>query len=901
MDNGSLRRRLRTRGTSRTLLVALLCTALAAVTLGTAAAAEKTDVLHATLANGLRVILVRNTVAPVVTTAVNYLAGADETPDGFPGMAHAQEHMMFRGNPGLSADQLADIGSLMGGRFNADTRQTVTQYFFTVPSADLDIALHVEAIRMRGVDDEQAAWSQERGAIEQEVAQDLSNPRYLLFTRLQAALFAGTPYAHDALGTRASFDRTTGAMLHAFYSKWYAPNNAVLVVAGDIDLQATLDEVRRLFGEIPSKKLPPRRAVNLRPIAAQPLGFASDLPYGLEVIALRMPGIDSPDYPAVEVLADVLSNPRGDLYGLVPQGKALFAEFALDPLPKAGLGYAVTAFPAGGDAQALERQTRAILAAIARNGVPPELVAAAKLQERREAEFEKNSIQGLATVWSEAVAVDGLASPDEDLARIERVTVADVDRVARRYLALDHAVTGVLTPQGAGKPVASASFGGQENISLGEARPTPLPRWAETALNRLAVPPSAVHPTVTTLANGITLVVQPESVSDTISLYGHVRVVPELEVPDAQEGLSQVLDQLFSYGTERLDRVAFQRALDEIGADEQAGPDFAVEVLAENFDRAVALLADNELHPAFPEKALEVVRKQVAQTVAGQLESADYLAGRAIRKGLFPKGDPMLREALPRTVDGLTLQQVRDYYERTFRPDLTTIVVIGNVTPAQARAVVERHFGSWAASGAKPNTLLPPVPANPPSATAIPDPSRVQDNVALAETVGLTRANPDYYALQLGNNVLGGALYSTRLSRDLRMKDGLVYSVDSYFDITRSRGLYVVQYACDPANVSRVHDVVVRELDAMRQGPVTAEELHRAKAFLIHQISLSEASLQSIAQGILRRSELDLPLDEPTVAARRYLALGAAEVQAAFAKWVRPDGMVQVSQGPVPR
>jgi zinc protease len=152
--------------------------------------------LRATLANGLRIVIVRNTLAPVVATAVNYLAGSDEAPPGFPGTAHAQEHMMFRGSPGLSADQLADIGSVMGGDFNANTRESLTQYLFTVPAEDLDVALHVEAARMRDVLDSAADWSQERGAIEQEVAQDLSNPAYVLYSKVRAAIFAGTPYAY---------------------------------------------------------------------------------------------------------------------------------------------------------------------------------------------------------------------------------------------------------------------------------------------------------------------------------------------------------------------------------------------------------------------------------------------------------------------------------------------------------------------------------------------------------------------------------------------------------------------------------------------------------------------------------------------------------------------------------
>ena len=118
---------------------------------GAAPTPSEQNVLRATLPNGLRVIIVRNRLAPVVATAVNYLSGSDETPAGFPGTAHALEHMMFRGSPGLTADQLANIGSVMGGNFNANTREALTQYLFTVPSEDLDVALHIEATRMQGL------------------------------------------------------------------------------------------------------------------------------------------------------------------------------------------------------------------------------------------------------------------------------------------------------------------------------------------------------------------------------------------------------------------------------------------------------------------------------------------------------------------------------------------------------------------------------------------------------------------------------------------------------------------------------------------------------------------------------------------------------------------------------
>ncbi|HUZ47011.1 MAG TPA: pitrilysin family protein [Terriglobia bacterium] len=889
------------RSTKEALLPVLL---VLAVLLGVgskrAKAAEDSSVLRATLKNGMKVVIVRNPLAPVVTTVINYRVGSNEAPEGFPGMAHAQEHMMFRGSPGLSAGQLANIAAAMGGQFDADTQQTVTQYFFTVPAADMDVALHIEAMRMRGVLDSEKLWDQERGAIEQEVAQDLSNPEYVFYTKLLAAMFRGTPYAHDALGTRPSFNKTTGTMLHKFYETWYAPNNAILVVVGNINPKQALGEIEKLFSEIPSRRLPQKAPVSLEPVKAETLNLSTDLPYGLAVLSFRMPGSDSPDFAASEVLSDVLSSQRGSLYALVPEGKALYAGFALDSLPGAGLGYAMGAFPKGDDGKKLLDEIQNVLALDVKNGVPPDLVAAAKRHELASAEFQKNSVSGLAMAWSTALAVEGRQSPEDDVRAIQKVTVADVDRVARKYLHKANTIAAVLTPEASGKPISSKSYGGQESFAPKHVGKVELPAWAERALKQLSVPKATVHPTVMMLPNGIKLIVQPENISDTVSVYGHIKNNSDLEVPKGQEGVSGELDNLFSYGTTTLNRIAFQKALDDIGANESAGTDFSLQVLSGRLDQGIELLADNELHAALPERAFKITQRQLAATVAGQLQSPDYLTSRALHSALFPKNDPTLRQATPETVNALTLPDVKDYYHLVFRPDLTTIVVIGKISSEQAKAVIEKYFGGWNAAGPKPATLLPPVPINQPSVTAVPDKSRVQVSATLAETLGLNRFNPDYYALDLGNHVLGGGFYATRLYHDLRENAGLVYYVSSSFNIGKTRGLYEVNYACDPPNVSKARAIVIRDLKEMQTTPVTAAELQQAKAMLLREIPLGESSVGSIASGLIYRATIGLPLDEPIVAARRYIKLNARQVEKAFAKWIRPNDLVQVTEGPAP-
>ena len=880
------------------LILAALFGNVAAV----ARAATESEVTRATLKNGLRVVIVRNALAPVVTTEINYLVGSNETPTGFPGMAHALEHMMFRGSPGLSAAQLSNLIAAMGGNFNADTQQVVTQYFFTVPASDLETALHIEAVRMREVLATDNLWRQERGAIEQEVAQDYSNPQYLFYARLLAQMFAGTPYGHDALGTRPSFQKTTGAMLKDFHRKWYAPNNAVLVIVGDVDPTAALATVKQLFESIPARQLPGRPKIALRPVKAANIEVDSDLPYGLAAVAYRLPGYADPDFAAGIVLADALDSQRGDLFGLVAEGKALSGGFDASALPLAGFGYARAAFPRGQDSAALVSQMKQIIAGYVEKGISADLVEATKRREVAEAEFRRNSISGLAAEWSQALAVEGRGSVDDDIEAIKKVTVADVNRVAKKYLINNNAIVVVMTPRESGEAVASQSpRSGGESFAPAQTKVVPLPTWAKKALSPLAVPTSTVNPIDTVLPNGLRLIIQPETISETVSVFGRVKNRAELQVPPGKEGTDQILSDLFSYGSTTLDRIAFQEALDKIGAKVHAGTSFSLEVLPGDFARGVELLADNLLRPALPEAAFKAVQQRTRQSVAGQLQSPVYRSSRAFLKAIYPEKDPTLREATPESVVSITLSDVRDYHEKVFRPDLTTIVVIGKVTPEQARAVIEKYFGQWKAIGAKPETDLPPVPRNKASATVVPDRSRVQDEVSLGQTFELKRQDDDYYALQLGLQVLSGGFYASRLYQDLREKSGLVYSIDAQLQSGKTRSVFAVSYACDPPNVAKARALVERNLRIMQTNPVTDAELVQAKVLLLRNIPLSESSIHGIAGGLLDRSVRDLALDEPISAAKRYSAFTAADVQAAFAKWLRLEDLAQIVLGPEPK
>jgi zinc protease len=196
---------------------------------------------------------------------------------------------------------------------------------------------------------------------------------------------------------------------------------------------------------------------------------------------------------------------------------------------------------------------------------------------------------------------------------------------------------------------------------------------------------------------------------------------------------------------------------------------------------------------------------------------------------------------------------------------------------------------------------LPAVPANRPSSVNVADQEAVQDTVTLAEQLPLNRFDPDYYPLQLGNHVLGGGFYATRLYHDLRQVSGYVYFVDVSLGASETRASYSVKYGCNPENVSKARALIQRDLDQMRTADVSTAELHQAKALLLRQIPLSESSEDAVAEGMLGRAQIGLPLDEPIRAAKRYFELNADEVKSAFSRHINPSDLVQVVRGPAPQ
>jgi zinc protease len=865
--------------------------------------AQDLAVTRATLQNGLRIIVVRYPLAPVAMAMLNYQAGANE--QDFAGQAHALEHMMFRGSKTVTQSQLADIAELLGGYWDADTQSEVTQYYFMAPSQYLDVLLRMEASRAKDLNLDQKDWAIERGAIKNEVTQDYSDPVGHLFQMVDLSMFAGTPYGNDGLGTLNSFDHQINTpQLRAYYNTWYRPNNAIYVIVGDVDGPSTVKQVAKYFGSLPSAPLPARRPVYLSPLKSQTIRLDSDQPYTVATLAYRFPGYRSKDYAAGQILEAALSSQRADFFGLQAQGKALQASFTdFDTHPLAGSAAAFIIVPVTTKAADAVAMVRAVLDNYRKNGVPAALVEAEKRRAIAQAQYNSNSIEDLTFQWSTAVAVEGLSSPNDLLAATRNVTVADVNRVLRTYTDPKHEIIGIAAPKTGGADDTANSGGGGQGGN--ENKPTllhhdPLPAWAIAAFKNITVPAVTVTPVDTTLANGLRLIVVPEHVSHTVVVTGSVHSRESMQAPAGQDGIADVTSGILPYGTTTYTRIALREELDKIAAEITAGTSFSLTALSHDFDRGVQLLADEELHPSFPAPAFGALKTVQVGAAQGIVTSPQHKSDVAMNKALFPANDPEQRFATPVTVGSLTLDDAKAYYTSVYRPDMTTVVVVGDVDPNHVKDVFQQYFGGWTSTGAKPAVDLPAVPNNTAADVVVPDPQRIQSVARIAQVTAFKRTDPDYPAFAVANESFGAG-GSSILFHDVRDVHGLVYGVSSAARFGDNRSTFTIEYSSDPTKINKAQSLIMTDLHELATNGLQADELARGKASLVSEIPMRVASFNGIARQLIAYSEWGLPLNQATIDAQKEIAVGNDQIKAVIQKWIRENDFVRVILGPAPK
>ncbi|MHB8178294.1 MAG: M16 family metallopeptidase [Vulcanimicrobiaceae bacterium] len=861
-------------------------------------ASFSSDVYSTHLANGLQVVVIQDRSTPVVETQMWYRFGSlDETP-GKTGLAHGLEHMMFRGTHNVSAGGLDDIVARLGAQMNGSTSYDYTNFYFMMPADKLNIALYLEADRMQNLALRARDWAVEHKAVLDEIEGDQSSPFFNLLARVRAAAFPNQPNGRTPLGHKADVEHATVADLRRYYDEWYAPNNATLVVAGDVNHQTVFADAAHFFGAIPARKTPHHYDANPKASAGAVVEAQFPYPFDIVDLAYAVPGDTQPGEPAIATLATLIQNERSPFYrALVQSNIALSVQTNEDTQLKGGLLDVFLVLNPGHTSAQAQCVFQATMNRVLRTGYAPSLVRAAKRVTLAQRLFAEDSIDGYATLAGYTYGVVGERMRDEQN-RIRALTSSDLLAATRAYLATP-TVVGHLRPtdtppkQSSNADTTTASDNFSKRVPNG---PIIMPSWIRTAIDTPTTVSSTLHPVSFTLPNGLRVIVERKTDHPTFVVSGTIGWSPAFE-PKGLTGIESLANSVADYGSQHYPFAKRRQAIDDLGAEVADGQSFGARGVVSDFVPILRIMADGLVYPSFAQPWFGIERAQLANSLNAQSRISGVVMKRAYLHLLLAPGDPALRQATPASVRRITHADLLAYTKRYWRPDLTTLVVVGDLSVAQVRSAMYAAFGSWQNHGPKPNTRLPALPPAAPGHAWV-GTSANQVSVQLGQPA-IGRENPDYEALRVLNQILGASgNFESRLWQGLRQKRGLVYSVGSQLAASRHRGDFSVDFSASPNHVVAAVALIRKEIRRLQREPVTANELADAKSRITGSALLQEASSGGQAGQLLGLAIEGEPLNSMRTLRARLAAVTAADVQRVAKKYLHPSRMIQIYGGP---
>jgi zinc protease len=876
------------------------------------------------LGNGLEVILRRESRLPVVAVNLWYHVGPANEEAGRTGFAHLFEHMMFEGSAHVAEGQADRLLEAAGTSENASTNFDYTNYIVPdIPANQLELALWLQSDRMGFLLDrlDQASLSNQQAVVRNERRESYDDAPYgvadeELFKRLFPA---GHPYHANIIGSHADIQAAELDDVRAFFRQYYVPNNASLVIVGDIDVDRTKELVAKYFGTIPRGADVPRRVIPAPPITQEQRVSLTD---AVELPRLTMgwltPAIFEPgDYDAT-VTSRVLNGTRASRLSRRLEHDLRIAQSVstnVDSMADNSV-FSITATAKPGHTLAeLETAIEAELTDLARHGPTRAEVEAAKTA------VIARSVRGLENLGGFGGFADQLnffnhyqGSPDgieEDLHRTAAVTAERVRRFADRYLGSGSRVVIEVTP-GARTPVddppAPPEPEGSDDAGAGpEESPASTEPW-RAAVPQAGPAPAAPAPPVQqfTLDNGLAVWLVESHRLPTVSASLVSRLGSAGDPPD-RPGLTGLATDALDGGTTQRDALGLSRELEAAGATlgDDTGKDgtwLTATSLTGHAGAALAILADVARNPTFPADEVDRVRDAAVVSLRQDRDDAATIADTVTLREVYGAGHPYAHVA-DGTEEGLRAATVADLHRahaRAFTPTNTALLLSGDLTAADARRLAEDAFGTWSEdsspSGAPTASPRPDPPAGSPDRVLLVDePGASQTNLVLAAP-GLARSDPDFELALVTNQVFGGG-FSSRLNDNLRETHGYTYGAYSEVDGLRGVGLISIDMAVQGPSTADAVREALHEAEDLAASGVSAEELTRATQSLAGSARTLFGTNNSTLSATRTLYLNDLPVDYFQTRPARLARITADDVAGTARRRFAPDAFTVVAVG----
>jgi predicted Zn-dependent peptidase len=863
------------------------------------------------LDNGLTVVVHEDRKAPVVAVSVWYNVGSKDEPKGKTGFAHLFEHLMFNGSENLEGDTFKWLQQIGATDYNGTTSFDRTNYFQTVPRAALEKALFMESDRMGYLLGAvtQEKLDNQRGVVQNEKRQGDNRPGGLVQYELFGNLFpAGHPYHHTPIGSMADLDAASLADVQQWFRENYGPNNAVIVLAGDINTREARPLVEKYFGKIS------RGPVNTPAAAVLPLASGKTI-----VMKDRVPTVILSRSWAVPGLLD-RQTAALDLGGSVLGG------LASSRLDNALVRNEKLAVSVSASNQAFQRVGLFTLQAVVRPGVDPaqvekrldELMADFIAKGPTRAELNRAAmtevagrIRGLEQVGGFGGKAVALAEGQlyannsnfyrELLTQYASVTPAQVQASFRQWLT--RAPLRIRLEPGE-RPAYQEAQGAAKTAA---AAPAALPPATKREIPQVGQFAALDFPTIerVTLSNGIRV------------NYARRTAVPVTQMALAfdagqaaeaanQRGLAGMTLGLLEEGAGGLTSQQIAERQEELGAEIGTGSSLdrstvTLSALSANLAGSLDLLEKVVEQPAFAQPELERVRAQALTSIAQQKSDPNGIASRIVPSLIWGANHPYatIGAGDDAAVKGFTRNDVVGFQQRWLRPDNVEIFVVSNLPLAQLTTQLERRFGTWAvpatAKGAKAFAAPPARPASP-TIYLVNVPNAPQSIVVAAQVTPIDPRG-DVIASQAGSEVLGGNFLS-RINSDLRETKGWSYGVGGGFGLNRHGVPYTINAPVQADRTGDSINALTQQItDLLGAKGVTDEELGRLVSNNVNTLPGRFETSTAVLQAMLSNSLLGRPDDYQEQLANRYRGLTQASIDQALRGAIDPRGFSWVVVG----
>src|SRR5919202_7115735 len=872
------------------------------------------DVRKTVLDNGLTVLTKEVHTAPVVTVQVWYKIGSHNEAPGVNGIAHQLEHMMFKGTKERPI-QFGRLFSALGSASNAFTSYDQTAYFGTVEREKLKALLVLESDRMQNSLIEPQQLEKEKRVVISELQGYENSPSYRLNRAVMRAAFPTQPYGLPVGGTKADVQKFTVDQVLEYYRKYYSPDNATLIIVGDLQTEPTLAAVKETFGKVqgkhsaaqseknPASPIQNPKSKTQNPIILREEGSASFLH---EVYPL--PAINHPDVPALDLMDYVLTGGRNSrlTQALVESGIA--SDLSGGAVNLIGAGWyelSATAAP-GQKLEKIDQVLASELAKLREQGVTPEELNRAKTQ------LTANVILGNRDITSQATQLgyDELSAgdyrhTDRYLAAVQKVSAADVQRVAQTYLKPGNETVGFFEPTQLDAKAGAGSAGAgktSENFSAGSpVDPAEVAKYLPQ-VDSSATATAQALPEEIRLANGMRILLLPDRSTPTVTLTGYIRGGTEFD-SEAKAGLASLTADNVMNGTKTRDALEIAKALEERGESlgfgaNREGVNIQGNSLAADLPILIQTFADVVQNATFPPDKLELTRQQMLTALKVKLDTPSQVAIRTFQQTAYPKNHPFYAFPTQESLKGISREDVMNFYQKHYRPDTTVLSLVGDFDPAKVRSLLETRLSSWQDSGQPPVATYPQVP--------LPQ-TRVELNPLLPEKAqsinllgyrGIERKDPRYYAALVLNQIVGGDTLSSRLGTEIRDRLGLIYGIYSYLQAGLQQGPFLIQMQTAPEDARKAIASTIALLQQIQQKGVTSSEVAAAKRSITSEYPVGLAEPDSLAQTILNNEVYDLGSSELRNFVSKIEAVTLKKVNQAAKELLHPENLVVVTAGP---